>query len=465
MSTFGSFEIGRKALRVQHKGMEVSGQNVANANTPGYTRQRTDMESVVPPLVSRPSMAPGQGVVISDVVRIRSEFYHAQMVSTTSQKDYWEMRQETYLGLEAVLMEPNEYSINSYLGEFFDAWQELSASPEDSAVRAGLRETSVSLTRSVQDTYMRLEELRVDLKYELEMRVNDINRITDAIAEYNDKLRFIDALQQKSNELHDKLDLAIEELAELVDIRVHRKENGTVEIFSGGRLLVQEDRALHVSIDSSRGDRDLQIVSDRGKTLNISRGRVKGLLDAVNRDITSVQDELDRTIETLINDVNRLHSSGYGLNNVNQYNFFEPPVSPNIAVSLQFEVSGDIIQDSSNIAASSQPWEAGNGSTALEIARLRDLRQVNRLDGYSITEYYRGLVTSMGAEAQDCARMKEAFERTLNQVSELHQSIAGVNIDEEMLNMVQFQHSWNAAARYLSTVDEMLTVLFSELGR
>ena len=254
MTIFGSFEIGRKALRVQHKGMEVSGQNVANANTPGYSRQRTEMAAVVPPIVSGPSMAPGRGVVITDILRVRSEFYHAQMVSTGSHKAYWEMRREAFQGMEAILMEPDDYGINKYLGDFFDTWQELSSSPEDIAVRSGLAENAVSLTKSVEDVYLRLEDTRLDLTGELYMRVDEVNRMADTIAEINDKLRFIGALQQKSNELLDQLDLAIEDLAKLVDIRVHHKANGTVEIFAGGRIMVQENQAFHVSVKAGGSD-------------------------------------------------------------------------------------------------------------------------------------------------------------------------------------------------------------------
>ncbi len=463
MTLFGSFEIGRKALRVQHKGMDVSGQNVANANTLGYTRQRADMESVVAPMVSSPSMAPGRGVIITDIIRVRSEFYHSQIVSTTSDKEYWEARHETYLGLESVFVETDEVGISKYLGEFFDTWQELSVSPEESAVRSSLRESAVSLTRTVKDTYQRLEDQRLDYKDELGVQIKDLNRITDTIAELNEKIRYIDIMQQTSNELLDQLDLAVEELAELIDIRVHHRHNGTVEIFSGGRLLVQEDRKFNVSLDDSGGDSNLRIIDHRGKTLALNKGKVLGLLEAVNKDIPNVQKEINNTIQTMVTDINRLHRNGYGLNATTQNDFFKPITDQTKAAAMQFEVSDAVINDSANIAASPDPQEPGNGKTALEIARLRDHREPNRLNGYSITEYYRGIVTAMGAEAQDSERMKITFGITLDEISELHESISGVNLDEEMLNMIQFQHSWNAAGRFLSTVDEMLTVLFSEL--
>lgn len=465
MTIFGSFEIGRKALRAQHKGMEVSGQNVANANTPGYTRQRTDMESVVAPMVKNPSMAPGRGVVVADVVRVRSEFYHKQLISTTSNKEYWDTRYETFLGAEAIFMEPEDYGINKYLNDFFDSWQELSSSPEEASVRAGLRENAISLTRTVQDVYHRLDDQIENLENELSMIVNDVNRISDTIAELNEKIRFIDTMQEKSNELFDQLDLAIEELAELVNINVHRQANGTVEIFSGGRLLVQEDRSFHVSLGDG-GEKGLQVVSSRGLPLQLNSGKVKGLLDAVNEDLPGLQDELNKLITVLVKDFNELHRQGYAYDSDKTgIDFFKPMDNKGVPAAMAFAVSDAIIEDGSNIAAANVAFAPGNGNNSLEIARLRDLKSPDRLGGASISDYYQAMITSMGVEAQDSERMVGAFEKTLGQLQEMHESISGVNIDEEMLNMVQYQHSWHAAARYLNYVDQMLGVLFTELGR
>ncbi len=465
MSLFGSFEIGRKALRAQHKGMEVSGQNVANANTPGYSRQRANLESVEHPIVAGTSMAPGQGVRVSNVERMHSAFYHSQMINTASHKAYWDMRQETYKTAEAIFMEPDDYGINKYLSEFFDSWQELSSSPEEASIRAGLREHAVTLTQSVQDVYLRLQDIRIDKQDELEMRVDEVNRILDEISEINDKLRFVDALQQKSNELHDHLDLALEELAELVDIQVHRKGSGAVDIFSGGQLLVQENRAFHLEAQAGE-EGHLQVSSHRGLPLNFNAGRINGLLDAINIDIPDIQNSLDNVVTTLVNEVNDLHRAGYGLDHTDNVALdFFAPLEGDTPASMQFRVADAIMEDSSNISASSEPGEPGNGETALEIARLRDHREADRLHGSSIMEYYRGMVTSMGVQAQESERMAETFKRTEAQIIEMHRSVSGVNLDEEMLNMTQFQHAWHAAARYLNTVDDMLTVLFTELGR
>lgn len=467
MSTiFGSFEIGRKALRAQHKGMEVSGQNVANANTPGYSRQRADMAAVPPIITASGVMAPGNGVLVTDIARIRSDFYHAQIVSTSSHQSYWEMRRETFHGVEAIFMEPEEYGINKYLGDFFDRWQELSTSPEETAVRNGLVESAVSLAYSIEDVYLRLEDLRMNLSEELHMRVEEANRIAHNISEMNDKIRFVGTMQQKSNELLDQLDLAVEELAGLIDIRFQYKSNGTVEIFTGGSIFVQEDRVFEIRVDAGGVDRGLEVMSHRGFALNLDAGRIKGLLDAVNLDIPGLQDKLNRIAATITEEVNGLHLAGYGINHESGAAFFDTSVNPDLPAALNFKVNQAVIDDPSLVAASSSAGEPGNGENALAIARLRDSRGgAERLNSASIIEYYRGVVTSMGVQAQESGRMMDAFGRTEAQLVELHQSVSGVNLDEEMLNMIQFQHAWHAAARYLNYVDQMLTMLFTELGR
>ncbi|MEW5785209.1 MAG: flagellar hook-associated protein FlgK [Bacillota bacterium] len=464
MSIFGSFEIGRKALRAQQKGMDVSGQNVANANTPGYSRQRVDLAAVVPPAVAGVSMSPGNGVVVNDILRVRSEFYYTQLLNTTSHKAYWEMRRETFLGAEVIFMEPQEYGINQYLGDFFDTWNELSSSPESMAVRMGLREQAVSLASLSRDVYLRLQDLKINLQDELTMRVSEVNRLAGVLSELNDQARFVSALGQKSNELLDQIDLALEELSLLVDIRVNHKANGTVEVFAGGRLLVQEEHNFPIKLKYDQEVDRWQLVSYSGSPLALSSGRMFGLLDAVNKDIPSLQGELDRIVENLVTEVNRIHRSGFGLDGETGNDFFKEIADNGIPASLQFAVHDSILENAGLIAAASRADEPGNGENALAVARLRDAR-MDGLDGSSVIDYYRGFISALGVEGRESERMTQAYHTAESQLREKHLSIAGVSLDEEMLNMIQYQHAWNAAARYLSYVDQMLATLFHELGR
>ncbi len=663
MNIFASFEMGRTALRAQMKGMQVSGQNVANANTPGYSRQRTDMVSIVPAIVAGYDLAPGRGVNVEDVVRINSEFYHGQMIATGSTKNYWGMREEGLSGVEVIFMEPSEQGINKYMEDFFDTWHELSSAPESMAVRMGLVERTVTFAQSVQNTYDRMTDLRFEFIDELELRVDEINGLADQIASINESLTYLAALGQKSNETMDRLDLALEELGELIDIRHHYKTDGSVEVMVGGRILVQEDQSFHLSMDMKderppalptgleefagrfvvsgeeattdtgflRGDAekgyhlvvdsrestsyelvfdefeftedemeimevfvqdftgpndedmdvmreelqsyylnkyyshldeddddyenelmaalnaidevldgnaamftvdrdgnaaladnfmgdagdpfviagdsvlgtfnfmgvlsngnnnnnndvirnsfdftirdtvdsdnlypDYELYDHRGQVLMPFGGRTVGLLDMINDVVPETQTKVNDIMNRLVVEVNKLHREGYGLDRDDTgRNFFLDIQDNNIPPALQFFLNEELISEPTKIAASSEPNEAGNAEIALETARLRHAKLMHK-DTVTITDYYRGMITQIGVKGQESHRMYKVMERAENQLREKHEGIAGVNIDEEMLDMVQFQHSWQAAARFVNYIDQMISVLLNEVAR
>ncbi|MFY9115413.1 MAG: flagellar hook-associated protein FlgK [Dethiobacteria bacterium] len=463
MSLFGSLEIGRSALMAQYKGMEVSGQNVANANTLGYTRQRVDMEAIIPAIVAGNQIAPGQGVRISDITRISSEFYHTQMVRNGSYKAYWETMQEAYRSTEVSLMEPSEEGVGKLMEDFFDIWHHLSAAPESIAVRMGLRDQAITFTRAISDNYNRLNEFRRGFIDETEATVIEINRLASEIAGINEKLIYLHALQEKSNEMFDQLDLALEELGKLIDITVYQKNNGAADVFIGGRLLVQDQYAFHVHLQTREDPGALydkyEIINHRGLVLDPQSGRLAGLLEAVNDTIPSVQEEMNFIVTRLVEEVNALHVQGYGLDFVNGRNFFNDILANDAPASLQISVNQEIIDDPARIGAASEIAQPGNGEISLALGRLRMDKTMNGTTSFS--DYYRGLITAVGVKGMESDRMTSVYEKTEMQLRERHRSITGVNIDEEAINMIQFQNAWQGAAKFINYIDEMLAVLLN----
>lgn len=460
MTIFGSIETGRSALRAQMMGMAVSGQNVANANTPGYSRQRVELAPAVPALTTGLSLVPGYGVEITAITRVRSEFYHTQAMSSGSHLSYWEMRAEAFQGAEVIFMEPGENGLGSYLNDFFDSWQELSSFPESAAVRMSLREQAISFTDAVQDTYLRLTDLQVELKNELAKRVQEVNQLAAEAAAINDHIIFAGALGESPNALLDQLDLVLEQLSGLVDIRVYRKNSGAVEIFAGGRLLVQDQQHYALSLQAEGGQ--LNLVSSRGLPLELRSGRLKGLVEAVNEIIPGLQEQLNEIVSCLVKELNMLHCSGYGLDEETGRNFFVEIDNNGVPPALQFKLDEAVLDDITAIAASTAPGEPGNGKNALQIARLSS---ENVLGGGSVSlmDGYRGLISSLGVEGRESRRMAEAFKETTVQLQSRHQSVTGVNLDEEALNMIQYGYAWQAAASFIGYIDRMLETLFREL--
>lgn len=487
-STFGSFEIGRRALHVQQKAVQVTGQNIANVNTEGYSRQVVHMQALVPPAVPGVDTPPGYGVAISDISRLKSEFYGEQIMKALTDQHYWERLGETVEGIEAIFQEPDEEGINIYLNEFFDAWQEVSINPESYAARISLREQAVSLTGLVRDVCGRLDELKYDVEKELETTIKQINSLAAEIAGLNEKITYVQSLGHKSNEMLDERDLRLQELSRLVDIRVIQRTNGSIEVLAGGRLLLHDNRSFAIDVEIDKDSNGQALISNSlGAELTVRGGALRGMLESYNEVFPRYQGGLDDLVSTLVEEVNAVHREGYGFDGNNGYDFFVPlPGDVKISAARAFKVDQSIIDDPGRIAAARNVEAAddeenagdgevekislpGDGGNALEIARLREKiikfgDEENERDA-TFHDYYRALIADLGVEGREAERMLLSFTKVTEILKEKQEAVSSVSLDDEMLNMVQFQHAYNAAARFLNVFDEMLGVLLNELGR
>ncbi len=657
MTIFGSLEMGRTALMAQYKGVQVTGQNIANANTPGYTRQRVEMEAIVPAITINNNLTPGRGVLVKDVVRINSEFFHKQVVENNGFKGKWDTLLTAFRNVENIFMEPDEVGLNAYIEEFFDTWHDLAAAPESIAVRMALREMTYSLTSVFQDNYRRLSELREDYEKELNIAVADVNSLLNQAAQINEKLMLINASTEKSNELEDQMDQIIKELGEYIDFRFYKQANGAVDMYSNGRLLVGNQYAypIYVELDVERdsypegvrevvfkvtkegedeflpltgnaqngyqlvvngnrdttynlgihkleynneaadkmevfvsrfnddkgvdkydelkeyymerlgfnddvframeksyqhdghevlanlekvlngksalftvenghivwaevvgldadgkmaaeatslsvrgdfpignftlkgnisgGDVDIRnmfdlqirdtvdstvvntgyrITNHNGIGLNFAQGRVVGLLETINDVIISAQDGVNDIVSRLVFEVNNIHREAYGLDfgEAGAGDFFYEIKNNGIAPVLQFGMVKELFDDPLKIGTASENSEPGNAEQALLIAQMRQDRLMSGGTA-TISEYYRAMTTSLATKGKETQQMVNLYERVGMKLQEEHDAITGVNLDEEMINLIQFQNAWQAAAKFISYIDEMLAILIN----
>ena len=335
-STFGSFEIGRRAIHAQQKGAHVTGQNIANANTQGYSRQIVHMKALIPPAVPGVMTPPGYGVAVSDIVRVRNEFYGDQLRKALTSQHYWETRKDTLTAIEVIFQEPGDHSINAYLSEFFDAWQDVSVNPESQAARISLRSQADTLTGIVRDIDDRLKDYRTDVLKELEANIAQINSIARELTEMNEKIMTFQALGKKSNELLDERDLLLEELSQLIDVRVIEKTNGAVEVIAGGRILLHDNIHFPLRLEKDEKTGEVELFNSSNNRITPQGGEMKGLLQSYNEMIPKYQGYLDELVYNLVMEVNHLHRQGYGMDGSTGINFFEP---------WSYPMPGDIIID------------------------------------------------------------------------------------------------------------------------
>jgi len=472
---FAILEIGKRAMQTQQVAMQTSNHNIANANTPGFSRQEafiTATESLPAGDISSmgAQLQLGTGTRIATVERLRDVFIDTRIREITQRLGYAQKKLEGLDLIEVIFNELTEtVDINSILSEFWNAWDSLAQDPSELATRIDLRQKGDSLSADIRYLYAQLQQLRPSSDEEIKIKINDINSHARLIAELNKEISSVASTGGAANDLEDRRDLLIDELSSLTNIEVSRLETGTLNVSIGGTPLVQGNDANQLSADIQEefDDAFITIMSEAdGNRVHIVSGEVAGLLEVRDEIIPGLMSQLDNLVAAVIEEVNSQHQVGYGLKGSTGVNFFEPFVpsmsGSNKGAAAQMRVSDDIIADVGNIAAGKAD-AVGDNENALAISALRNK---NVLEGETLTfdAYYNRIITNIGSKTEESRLSALSADSILEQLLNRRESVSGVSLDEELVNVIRFQHVYNAAARLITIVDEMMTTVIEKTG-
>ncbi|HHT49384.1 MAG TPA: flagellar hook-associated protein FlgK [Firmicutes bacterium] len=478
-STFGSIETSLRGLRAQQLALEVTGHNISNANTPGYSRQVVDMKATDPyaiPTMNRNIIAGqiGTGVTVTQIRRMRDQFVDRRTQYENAALGYWDARQRSFSHLEVTLAEPADLetgaSIGYHLNEFWAALQNLgNANRADNiAVRSVVREKANNLCDTIRGTYRQLNVLRENLNTEIDVKVGRINALAEQIANLNAEIAKITAVGDQPNDLMDQREVLVGELSNMVSISVYTDDLNRYSINIAGMLLVRGDASYSmetkINNDPSSDQYGLYDVvwSHNGQAVTFADGELKGLLEMRDEEVLYYMDSLDKFAETLIMEFNAQHAAGYGLNGSTGLSFFSGMGAADITLDAAILDPADGLD---NIAASanSDPTADGNGENALLLAKL--IKEEPLVDGTtSLSDFYDSLIAKLGIDAEK-AQVTHTNQKTLiGHLKNMQESVAGVSLDEEMANLIKFQNAYNAAARMMTAIDEILDKLINGTG-
>jgi flagellar hook-associated protein 1 FlgK len=409
MSNFFSLEIGKRSVLMHQTALSITGHNLANANTPGYTRQVPDIVTTSPwhaPAIVQTGKAGqlGTGVDIRSIQRIRDAFLDTQIRNENKTAGYWNELQTTMDRLEVILNEPSEDGLRAVMDVFWEAWQDLSVNPESQAVRSVVAQRGMAMAEAFRHTYRQLVELREDVNASVAIKVKEINDIAVNIADLNQQILAISISGKQPNDLLDKRDLLLDELSRLADVKIYNDNNGMVAVQLGDRVLVE---GVHYNtLSTIKDDEGMHMViwSDTLIRAKIGSGELRGLLDARGRTnhrqeanpseyrevIPNMINDLNALAKTLVIKINEIHRGGFSLNNKSAIpdgkDFFNMPDQDPLTFKNWAEfmnVNREIQDDVKNIAAAShRTWvkdnnqqyikdNFGDGSNALKIAELK----------------------------------------------------------------------------------------------
>ncbi|HOQ24286.1 MAG TPA: flagellar hook-associated protein FlgK [Bacillota bacterium] len=462
-STFAGIETAYRALQANQLALDITGHNIANANTEGYSRQVATFSATAPytnPAFNRSATAGqiGTGVEVAYITRMRDMFVDLQIRQENHALGRWTARYENLHQLELIYNEPSETGIADALDQFWTALQDLANRAENTSVRAVVQQRAIILTDSIRSVYEQVAQLQRDLNQEITTRVSEINALANQIADLNEQIGKVTSLGDQANDLMDQRELLVEKLSKLTNIEVTTDNVGRYNITISGKGLVYGEKVTELYLDPDLDRQGLVDVkwTDSKEKVQFKDGSVKGLLEVRDEDIEIYQKMINDMASSLINEMNAIHSAGYGLDGSTGIAFFSGSDASNI------RVNNEILVDGRRIAAAIGD-EPGEGQNALKMAALLKTPIMNA-GTTTYAAYYSSIISRLGVDAQKATTMKDNQEVLVGHLKDRQESVAGVSLDEEMANMIKFQHAYNAAARILTTLDAVLDTIINKMA-
>jgi len=561
---YGILDMCKWATLSQQANIEVIGHNVSNVNTPGYSRQKVLLEAGHS--LSSPIGQMGTGVRAVSIQREYDKFISTQLNFEKQILGNWQAQDYNFQRIEEVFNESSEYGLSKTMDEFWNAWQALADNSSGRAERVALVSIAETMAEDFNKMYEDLHTLQIDINSSVKGTVDDINALVDQIVDLNEKISLIEIGEDSANDFRDQRDKVLDELANKIGFTCFEDSIGQITILlESGNPLVEGRIGWHLAIEVDTTNNNFYNVSwDDGTgtltdiTNSINRGALSGLLEMRDTTIPTYLKKVDNLAAGIINEVNKLHYYGYGLDGSTENNFFNPlsivtgiseqstggasidagTVYDNTVLTLKdyeikftaantFEIhnvmdgtqvmtarisgvvvgggsfgyisggniefegikvvitdgasgpgAGDIftidstkdaakdmavnpvlVSDENKIAASGN--SAGDDNlNALAIAALRDGNYMNN-NTTNFSGYYNGLVGEVGVDVASSSRTLLSKQTMVDQLTTRKESISGVNLDEEMANMIRYQQAFTAAAKMINVVNDMLDELLN----
>jgi flagellar hook-associated protein 1 FlgK len=445
-------EIARRSINAQRAAIDTSGHNIANASTPGYSRQRVDFAPTVPSQQMYGLL--GTGVEAIHVGRIRERFIDSQIRASNSYLGQADAQQQILSQIEAAVNEPSDSGLSSMISKFFDTFKNFAVHPEDTAYRTTLIQQSTLMTDTFHQLYSNIEQAQQDLSTEVEGQVTQINKLTKEISSLDLQIVKSTSAGYDPSDLKDQRDLKLDELSKLVPISVTEDPSGSQLVSIGGTVV--SSRSGSTEVKTLTTGNQLSLASaDSGRVLNVQSGKMGGMLDTYNKTLPQLLDRMDSLASNMINQVNSIHTTGYGMGTPppTGTDFFSGTSAANISINAA-------IVNSPGLLAASQDGSVGDNRNALAIADLKNKLVMND-STTSMLQYFNDFASDIGTTLNEAKSAQATQELVYNQLKTQRDSVSSVSIDEEMSNMIKYQRAFDASAKLVSIVDELFTSIIN----
>lgn len=490
-STFMGLETARRSLSTHQWALQATGNNVANASNPGYSRQRLTLGMTEQLSVNFGGTKAGQfgtGVRGETLARIRDLMIDQQYRDESVKNSFYATKEAAFGRMEDIINEPSENGLAKSLDLFWASLQDLSVNPDDTGARSVVRQRAMTLAETFNYMSSSLTKVQDDLKVEAGVVTKKINDLLTKISDVNRQIGDAEPLGVLPNELYDERDRYMDELTQYIDFKrvpidyLNGETRGNSQRVAEGRIDIRvivggTEVKLVDGIAGGVGKFDGMTMTDATGAsavlthADMPNGKLKALVEmygsasnpeAVDGAFTKMLGDLDEMANVFATAFNTVHSGNKDAKgNDGRSDFFD-----NVTSAATIKVNNDFMQNLSLIAAS-KDGNIGDGSGALALARLKE----NALNfagsvttSTSVGKYYQNVIGNMAVEASQNANLAKSTFALMSSSDQRRQSVSAVSLDEEMTMMIQYQHAYNAAARNITAVDEMLDKIINGMG-
>lgn len=465
-STFFGIELGKSALIAQQMALHTVGHNIANSNTKGYSRQQTSLVTGYPfnvPEANRLQL-PGQmgtGVKVDFISRARDMMLERQIQQEMSRQSSTSTKVDYLNQVEYIVNEPSDSSIGAALDRFWAGWQELSVYPDDVAVRNTVIARSEQLIHLLQTKDADMHNLQMQADTTFRTKIDKINELGQQLRDINVKINQSFGVETLPNDLLDSRDKLLRELSEIVNYQGVEMGNGLYAITINGRTLVQDEEFVPINVvnDPLNNNFAQAVWSDNGSPVVFTEGDLQGLTEIRDAHIPVYRAAMDTLAVEIMNNINTLHSTGFALNAgaPSGLDFFTGTGLADMAVN------STITADPTQIAAATNPSAPGDGSNALAMAQLQHALSMSG-GSQTFGGFYQDYVAQVGLDSEEAQRDLTTQDQLVTSFNNLQESQAGVNLDEEMTDMMRYQDGYQAAIRVVTSMDEMIDTIINRMG-
>ncbi len=436
-------------LIAEQGALETTTNNVANVNTPGYSREQPVLVSGDPVVID--PLTFGTGVTLRSVESIRDTILESRIQQETQTQGQFSSLASA-LQQTQVNFTSNTGDIGTAISNFFDSINQLSTNPADLSLRQGVLTAAGNLAASFNTAANNLTQQRGNLDLSVVQTVGQINRFTQQIAKLNGQIATLQNVGENAGTFIDQRTQLIDQLSSLVDVSVIPSDNTITLTTANGTSLVAGQQSFQLQTQTdSLGLHDIY-AQGVDITSKIVAGQLGGTVQARDQRIPGIQAQLDALAAGLANAVNAVQVGGSDLNGVQGTNLFNPPAGVGAAASLSVAIT-----DPALIAASSDGSAGSNGNAEVMYA----LRNQAVVAGQSPTDYYSGVVFNVGNGTANAAAEQSASALVLQQLNDQRSSVSGVSLDQEAANMVRYQQAYSASAQVISTINSMMQTVIN----